>query len=79
MDSHWREALDSEKDGEPPSFLAGGGVLMRAKDCSGEATREHRHGHAPAAVRLDPGLRTIGKPFTYQELGTRICAILDRD
>jgi len=29
--------------------------------------------------RLDPGLQTIGKPFTYQELGTRIRAILDRD
>jgi PAS domain S-box-containing protein len=29
--------------------------------------------------RLDPGLQMIGKPFTYQELGTRIRAILDRD
>jgi CheY-like chemotaxis protein len=28
--------------------------------------------------RLDPGLQMIGKPFTYQELGTRIRAILDR-
>jgi PAS domain S-box-containing protein len=29
--------------------------------------------------RLDPGLQMIGKPFTYQELGTRIRAILDCD
>jgi PAS domain S-box-containing protein len=29
--------------------------------------------------RLDPGLQMIGKPFTYQELGTRIRAILDHD
>jgi CheY-like chemotaxis protein len=29
--------------------------------------------------RLDPGLQMIGKPFTYQELGTRIRAILDRE
>ncbi len=29
--------------------------------------------------RLDPGLQMIGKPFTYQELGTRIRSILDRD
>ena len=29
--------------------------------------------------RLDPGLQMIGKPFTYQELGSRIRAILDRD
>jgi PAS domain S-box-containing protein len=29
--------------------------------------------------RIDPGLQMIGKPFTYQELGTRIRAILDRD
>jgi CheY-like chemotaxis protein/anti-sigma regulatory factor (Ser/Thr protein kinase) len=29
--------------------------------------------------RLDPGLQMIGKPFTYQELGMRIRAILDRD
>ncbi len=29
--------------------------------------------------RLDPGLQMIGKPFTYQELGSRIRSILDRD
>jgi CheY-like chemotaxis protein len=29
--------------------------------------------------RLDPGLQMIGKPFTYQELGMRIRAILDSD
>jgi PAS domain S-box-containing protein len=29
--------------------------------------------------RIDPGLQMIGKPFTYQELGTRIRAILDCD
>jgi PAS domain S-box-containing protein len=29
--------------------------------------------------RLDPGLQMIGKPFTFQELGTRIRAILDRE
>jgi PAS domain S-box-containing protein len=29
--------------------------------------------------RLDPGLQMIGKPFTYQELGTRIRAILDHE
>ncbi|MEA2996799.1 MAG: hypothetical protein QOG74_2348, partial [Alphaproteobacteria bacterium] len=28
--------------------------------------------------RLDPGVEMIGKPFTYQELGTRIRAVLDR-
>jgi signal transduction histidine kinase len=27
--------------------------------------------------RLDPGLQMIGKPFTYQELGTKIRAVLD--
>jgi CheY-like chemotaxis protein len=29
--------------------------------------------------RLDPGLQMIGKPFTFQELGARIRAILDRE
>jgi DNA-binding response OmpR family regulator len=29
--------------------------------------------------RLDPGLQMIGKPFTFQELGTRIRAILDSE
>jgi CheY-like chemotaxis protein len=28
--------------------------------------------------RLDPGVEMIGKPFTYQELGTKIRAVLDR-
>ena len=28
--------------------------------------------------RLDPGVEMIGKPFTYQELGARIRAVLDR-
>ena len=28
--------------------------------------------------RLDPGLDMIGKPFTFEELGTRIRGILDR-
>jgi DNA-binding response OmpR family regulator len=40
-------------------------------------------GHTRNAIvhqgRLDPGLQTIGEPFTYQELGARIRAILDRD
>src|SRR6202790_2641668 len=29
--------------------------------------------------RLDPGLQMIGKPYTYQELGARIRALLDRE
>src|SRR4030088_1937293 len=28
--------------------------------------------------RLDPGVEMIGKPFSYQELGSRIRAVLDR-
>jgi len=29
--------------------------------------------------RLDPGVEMIGKPFTFQELGARIRALLDRE
>jgi PAS domain S-box-containing protein len=29
--------------------------------------------------RLDPGLQMIGKPYTYQELGAKIRALLDRE
>jgi CheY-like chemotaxis protein len=29
--------------------------------------------------RLDPGVEMIGKPFTFQELGTKIRALLDRE
>ena len=55
-----------------------------------EIAREHRPdlrilfvtGYAEHATDrgrfLAPGMEMIGKPFTYQELGTRIRAVLDR-
>jgi len=62
---------------------------MNGRQLADEAVRRHpglkvlfTTGYTRNAIvhhgRLDPGVEMIGKPFTYQELGTRIRAVLDR-
>ena len=62
---------------------------MNGRQLADEAVRRHpglkvlfTTGYTRNAIvhhgRLDPGVEMIGKPFTYQELGARIRAVLDR-
>jgi PAS domain S-box-containing protein len=63
---------------------------MNGRELADEATRRRpalkilfTTGYTRNAIvhqgRLDPGLQMIGKPYTYQELGARIRALLDRE
>ena len=62
---------------------------MNGRQLADEAHRRHPKlkvlfttGYTRNAIvhhgRLDPGVEMIGKPFTFQKLGTRIRALLDR-
>jgi CheY-like chemotaxis protein len=86
-------ALEIIDRGHPIDLLSTDVVMpggMNGRELANEAQRRRpglkvlfTTGYTRNAIvhhgRLDPGLQMIGKPFTFQELGTRIRAILDRE